>query len=175
DGVIHTAFVHDFANYVGAAETDRLAIETIAVALSGSNHPFVVTTGIAGLAPGRLLTEEDVAPAEGVRVSERTALSLTSRGVRVSVVRLPSSVHGKGDHGFIPTLIKLAREKGMSAYPGEGSNRWASVHRLDAARLFRLALETAPAGTRLNAVADEGVPVRNIAGVLGRHLRVPVV
>jgi nucleoside-diphosphate-sugar epimerase len=174
DGVIHLAFQHDFNDYTGAAETDRRAIEALGEALAGSDRPLVVTSGLAGFALGRPMTEDDAASADSPRFSEHAALAFTSRGVRVSVLRLPPSVHGEGDHGFVPRLIDIAREKGVAAFPGDGSNRWPAVHRFDAARLFRLALESAPAGARLHAIGDEGVPVRDIAAAIGRHLGLPV-
>jgi nucleoside-diphosphate-sugar epimerase len=174
DGVIHLAFNHDFTDYTGAAETDRRAIDTLGEVLIGSDRPFVVTSGLAGFALGRTMTEDDAADPDSPRGSEQAALAFTSRGVRVSVLRLPPSVHGEGDHGFVPRLIDIARAEGVAAYPGDGSNRWPAVHRFDAARLFRLALESAPAGARLHAIGDEGIPVRDIAGAIGRHLGLPV-
>lgn len=182
DGVIHTAYNHDFSDFANAAQTDLHAVETIGAVLAGSGKPFVIASGILTLAfllpPGHIGTEEDVAPSgSGIPriASENAVIALAERGVRSSVVRLPPSVHGEGDHGFVPTLISIARAKNVSAYPGDGSNRWPAVHRLDAAHLFLLALEKAPAGSVLHAVADEGVPTRDIAGSIGRGLNLPVV
>jgi nucleoside-diphosphate-sugar epimerase len=142
-----------------------------------SGRPLAVTSGTALISPGQVVAEHDVADSGSSNVlapAETAALSFAERAVRVSVVRFPLTVHGEGDHGFIPALIGIARDKGVSAYPGDGSNRWCAVHRLDAARLFRLALEEAPAGTRLHGVADQAVPFRDIAAVIGRHLNLPV-
>jgi nucleoside-diphosphate-sugar epimerase len=178
DGVIHCAFIHDFARMESSGRTDLRAVETFGAALEGSGRPLVVTSGTGLLAPGRQATEEDRAnptgPASHRVPSETATVALADRGVRSSLVRLPPSVHGEGDHGFVPVLIDIARRTGMSGYVGDGANRWPAVHRLDAARLFRLALEAAPAGTVLHAVAEEGVRTREIAEVIGRHADVPV-
>ena len=184
DGVIHLAFNHgDFSDFHGAAQMDLRAIETIGAALQGSGKPFVITSGTLMLTfflpPGRLGTEKDVADAGLVApriVSENAAIALAAREVRSSIVRLAPSVHSDADkYGFVPTLIGIARAKGVSAYVGDGSNRWPAVHLLDAARLFRLALEKAPAGSVLHGVGEEGVPFREIAEAIGRQLKLPVV
>jgi nucleoside-diphosphate-sugar epimerase len=179
DGVIHLAFKHDFEDFLGAAETDLRAVQTMGEALVGSDRPFVMTSGtllLAFAAPGRVAAEQDTVPG-GPRIdSENTAIGLAQRGVRSSVIRLSPLVHSTLDHhGFAHRLIDIARGSGVSAYIGDGSNRWPAVHTLDTARLYRLAVEDAPAGTRLHGVADEGVPFRDIAGVIGRHLNLPVV
>ena len=189
DGVIHLAFKHDIAfsgGFQEAADADRRAVETFGEVLAGSDRPFVLASGTLGLAPGRLGTERDghgqdptMAAMDGGpqtrQVTAELVLSLASRGVRSSVVRLAPTNHGVGDHGFMATLVGIARDKGVSGYIGDGSSRWPAVHRLDSAHLFRLALEKAPAGSTLHAVADEGVPIRDIAEVIGRHLHLPVV
>lgn len=177
DGVIHTAFIHDFSQFAANAETDRRAIEAIGEVLAGTDRPLITTSGtlmVAFMAPGRVGTEADVPDAATPRVpSENATIGLAERGVRSSVIRLPPSVHDTGDKGFVPTLIDIARNSGVSAYIGDGHNRWPAVHRLDAARLYRLALEKGPAGTRYHAIGDAGLPTREIAEVIGKKLGLP--
>lgn len=179
DAVIHTAFNHDFSEFKANCETDRRVIELFGSVLAGSERPLIVTSAIGILPQGHLATEETV-PASGQAAhpraaSEEAAVMAGRNGVRASVIRLAPTVHGEDDHNFIPTLIRLAKDKGISAYVGNGSNRWPAVHRLDAARLFRLVLEKGATGSRYHAVAEEGIPFREIAGVIGRQLNMPVV
>src|SRR5882762_2241112 len=188
DGVIHLAFKHDIAfsgDFQGAVDADRRAVETFGEALVGSDRPFAIASGALGLAPGRVATERDghgpethaalIGGPQTRRATAELVLSLASRGVRSSIVRLAPTVHGEGDHGFVATLVGIAADRGVSGYIGDGSNRWPAVHRIDAAHLFCLALEKAPAGSTLHGVADEGVAIRDIAEVIGRHLDLPVV
>ncbi len=189
DGVIHLAFKHEIAftgDFEGAATADRQAVETFGEALAGPDRPLVIASGLLGLSPGHVATELDGHVNDAVRramppgpqarwATAEFTLSLADRGVRSSIVRLAPTCHGDGDNGFMATLVSIARDKGVSGYIGDGSNRWPAVHRLDAAHLFRLALENAPAGSTLHGAADEGVPTRDIAEVIGRHLDVPVV
>ena len=178
DAVIHTAFNHDFSRFAESAAVERSAIDALGSALAGTGRPLIITSGVALIAPGRIATEDDVRDSSAPpfpRDPESGAAAVAARGVRVSVIRLAPSVHGEGDHGFVPRLIAIAREHGASAYVGNGENRWPGVHRRDAARLYRLALERAAEHAVYHAVAEEGIPFREIAGVIGRRLNIPVV
>jgi nucleoside-diphosphate-sugar epimerase len=176
DGVIHAAFIHDFSKFKEVCEVDKRAIEAIGSTLAGSDRPLIVSAGIGPLNPGHLATE-DLEPRDNAlmpRVSEQAAMTLRPQGVSAAVVRLPQ-VHDPVKQGLVTYLIKLAREKHVSAYVGEGRNRWAAAHVLDVARLYRLALEKHEAGAKYHAVGEEGVPFRDIAEVIGRVLKIPVV
>jgi nucleoside-diphosphate-sugar epimerase len=175
DGVIHLGFVHDFTDYAASAETDRRAIETLGDALAGTGRPLITTSGsLLVHAPGRPATELDEPAPNAPRLSEAATLAQVAKGVRAAVVRLAPSVHGPGDGGFVPMLIKSARQHGVAVYQGEGRNRWPGLHRLDAARLYRLALEHGAAGARYHGIDEEGVEMRELMTVIGRHLGVPV-
>jgi nucleoside-diphosphate-sugar epimerase len=177
DAVIHTAFNHDFSQYSANCEADRRVIEVLGSVLAGSKRLLIVTSGMANSRPGRLVTEDDPPVSSKVlprAASEEAAASVAARGVRVAIVRL-SQIHDTAKQGLVTYAVNLAREKGVSAYVGDGLNRWPAAHRLDTARLYRLALENADAGAKYHAVAEEGVPVRDIAEAIGRRLNVPVV
>ncbi|HQT74471.1 MAG TPA: SDR family oxidoreductase, partial [Acidiphilium sp.] len=174
DGTIHLAFIHDFSKFVENGKIDKHAIDAMGDVLAGSDKPCIVTSGTLLVAPGRLATEQDAVMPGLPRVSEASGLALAARGVRAMAIRLPQ-VHGAdGRCGLVNYLLNIAQEKGFSAYIGDGSNRWSGAHRLDVARLYRLALEKGRAGTSYHAVADEGVTARDIAEIIGRHLRLPV-
>lgn len=175
EGVIHLGFIHDFADFAAAAETDKRAIAALGAALAGTSRSLVTTSGVLGLsAAGRPATEQDASPPTSPRHSEAATQAQVAKGVRASVVRLAPSVHGEGDGGFVAALIAAARQQGVAVYAGEGRNRWPAVHRLDAARLFRLALEQGVAGASYHGVAEEGIPMREIMTVVGQQLGLPV-
>jgi len=178
DAVIHTAFNHDFSQFKANCEADRKVIGALGAALAGSNRPLIITSGIGLLNTGRIITEEDV-PASSDLVpraaSEEAANAAAIKGIKVYIVRLPPTVHGRGDHGFVPMIIDRAKENGESAYIGEGKNRWSAVHRLDAAVLYRLIVEQQPSQKVYNAVAEEGIPLRDIAEAIGKGLNLPAV
>jgi nucleoside-diphosphate-sugar epimerase len=177
DGVIHTAFNHDFSRFADNCALDRRAIEALGEALKGSGRPLVVTSGLAHLARGRLAMETDQPPVDPLaypRVSEATAMNFLSQGVRAMAVRLAPTTHGAGDHGFVPALIRFAQEAGFAAYVDDGQNRWSAVHRQDAAALFRLAVERGTAGARYHGAAEEGLPFKQIAEAIGQGLGLPV-
>ncbi|MBW8687496.1 SDR family oxidoreductase [Chitinophaga rhizophila] len=178
EAVIHTAFIHDFSKYEENCETDRHVIEAIGAVLEGSRRPFIITSGTAVVSAERAITEDDLATATASAIprvaSEEAAAAIAARGVNASVLRLPPSVHGDGDHGFVPALINIAREKGISAYIGDGNNRWPAVHRLDAARVYRLIIEKGEGQPVFHAIGDEGVPVKDIATAIGKGLGLPV-
>ena len=176
DGVIHLAFVHDFGDFAAALRKDRAAVDAIGAELAGSGRPLVIASGTLGATTSGVLTERDTpdpATAHPRQANAPATLVLADRGVRSAVVRLAPTVHGEGDHGFVPTLIDVARRTGVAGFVDDGSNRWTAVHRQDAATLFRLAVEMAPAGSVLHGVAEEAVTTRRIAEAIGRGLGLP--
>lgn len=172
DAVVHTAFEHDFSRFAENCEQDRRVIEALGASLRGSARPLLVTSGLLGLAPGA--HETDLPNSASPRKSESAARALAEQGVRAATVRLAPSVHGLGDHGFVPILVRMAKQTGVSAYLGEGGNRWSGVHRRDAARVYRLALESGVTSPVYHAVADEAVAFKAIAETIGKRLGVPV-
>ncbi len=178
-GVIHLAFKHDFSDYAGAGRSEHAAVARMLDTLAGSDRPFLLASGLAGGGTGRPLTEDDASPHHGADSmrggSENLALSYADRGVRPVALRFAPTVHGVGDHGFTARLTTIAKERGAAGYIGDGSTRWAAVHRSDAARMVRLALDRAPAGSRMHAVAEAGLPSHDIAAAIGDHLRLPTV
>jgi nucleoside-diphosphate-sugar epimerase len=178
DGVIHAGFIHDFTRFYEVCEVDKIAIETIGEVLAGSDRPFIVTSGNAMVSPGKVATEDIIPPFNPAwpRASEQALDTVVALGVRASAIRLSPSVHGDEDrHGFIPILVNIAREKGVSAYVGKGLNRWNAVHRLDAAHLYRLALENATPGARYHGSTEEAITVKTIAEAIGKQLHIPVI
>jgi nucleoside-diphosphate-sugar epimerase len=178
EAVIHLAYKHDWSNMAASGAAERAAVQTIGGALNGSGRPFLFASGVAGLTPGRLATEDDPSPFHGPDAprggSENLAMGLVEQDVHSVSLRFSPTVHGVGDHGFIAVIAARAVEKGFSGYPADGSNRWPAVHRSDAGRMIALGLDKAPAGARLHAVAEEGVPTREIAEAIGRALDLPV-
>jgi nucleoside-diphosphate-sugar epimerase len=179
EGVVHLAFKHDFTDYAGAGRSENAAVQAMLDVLEGSDRPFLLASGLASGVTGRPLTEDDPSPFHGADSmrggSENLALSYAGRGVRPVALRFSPTVHGMGDHGFTARLTQIAKEHGAAGYIGDGATRWAAVHRADAARMVRLALEKAPAGARVHAVAENGIPSRDIAAAIGAFLGVPVV
>lgn len=176
DATIHLAFVHDFSRYAQANDIDRAAIGAMFDVLAGTNKPFIGTSGTAMATPGRTATEDDPPNKDGHALrakAEELVVASASRGIRTAVVRLSPTVHGEGDKGFVPMLVDIARKKGIAGYIGDGANRWSAVHRTDAARLYRLAVEKGAAGVRFHGVAEEGIAMKTIAEAIGRGLGVP--
>jgi nucleoside-diphosphate-sugar epimerase len=179
DGVAHLAFIHDFSKFAENGQIDKRAIEAMGEVLAGTNKPLVVASGTAMIAPGQLATEDMRSANDALpRVSEQMAFGLAEKGVRSSAIRLAPAVHGTSEigfrAGFVSYAMQVAQEKGVSGYIGDGANRWNMVHRLDAAKLYRLALEKGIAGSAYHAVGEEGVPVKDIASLIGKKLNLPV-